>query len=410
MIPQESIIVVGGGLAGATAALEVRKLGHEGRVIVVADEEVPPYERPPLSKAYLRGESSIEDAFVRPIADYEANRIELLLGRRAVTIDPVARLLNLADGTTLPYGALLLATGAAPRPLLPTARRLSGVHYLRDARDADAIRAAAGSAGHISVVGGGWIGSEVAASLRQMGHEVTLVSNLPRPLERVLGAEVAQVYAEVHAEHGVRLVMGRMVGLEGDRGVEGVRLADGTRLPADLVVAGVGAAPRIELALRAGLETIDGAVAVDEHLRTSVPSIYAAGDVATAFHPRYGRHVRVEHWDNAIRQGKTAAANILGGREAYERVPYFYSDQFDLGMEYRGLAPGWDQVIVRGDVAARTFDAFWLADGRVVAAMNANRWDDGRALQRLVRSEARIDPQRLGNVDIPLDEVVPLAA
>jgi 3-phenylpropionate/trans-cinnamate dioxygenase ferredoxin reductase subunit len=410
MIPEESIVVVGGGLAGATAALEIRKLGHEGRVIVVADEEVPPYERPPLSKAYLRGESTIEDAFVRPMTDYEANGIELLLGRRAVTIDPVARVLNLADGTTLPYGALLLATGAAPRPLLPRAQRLSGVLHLRNVSDADAIREAAGAARRVAVVGGGWIGSEVAASLRQMGADVTLVSNLPRPLERVLGAEVAGVYAEVHAEHGVRLAIGRVVGLEGERAVEAVRLADGSRLPAELVVAGVGARPRVELALRAGLATIDGAVAVDEHLRTSVPSIYAAGDVATAFHPRYGRHVRVEHWDNAKRQGKTAAANMLGDRKAYERVPYFYSDQFDLGMEYRGLAPGWDQVVFRGDVAARTFDAFWLADGRVVAAMNANRWDDGRTLQRLVGSEARIDPRRLGDSEIPLDEVTPLAA
>ena len=410
MIAEESIVIVGGGLAGATAAFEIRKLGHEGRVIVVADEEIPPYERPPLSKAYLRGESTIDDAFVRPLADYEANGIELLLGKRAVTLDAVARVLNLADGVTLPYGALLLATGAAPRPLRSSGSRRAGVHYLRDARDADAIRQAAGSERRVAVVGGGWIGSEVAASLRQMGHDVTLVSNAPRPLERVLGPEVAEVYAGLHAERGVRLATGRVVGLEGDRGVKGVRLADGSRLPADLVVAGVGAAPRIELALRAGLETIDGAVAVDEHLRTSVPSIYAAGDVATAFHPRYGRHVRVEHWDNAIRQGKTAAANIVGGREAYERVPYFYSDQFDLGMEYRGFAPGWDQVVVRGDVTARTFDAFWLTDGRVVAAMNANRWDDGRALQRLVRSEARIDPQRLANLEIPLDEVMPLAA
>jgi 3-phenylpropionate/trans-cinnamate dioxygenase ferredoxin reductase component len=410
MIAAENVVIVGGGLAGATAAFEVRKRGHDGPVIVVAEEELPPYERPPLSKTYLRGESPITDAYVRPTADYEANEIELLLGRRAVTVDPFARVLNLADGATLPYGALLLATGAAPRPLRVPGDDLRGVQYLRTAGDADRIRQAAADARRTVVVGGGWIGSEVAASLCQLGHEVALVSNLARPLERVLGPEVASVYAGLHAEHGVQLRSGHVVELEGETSVEAVRLAGGMRLPADLVVVGVGAAPRIRLALRAGLETIEGAVAVDEHLRTSVPSIYAAGDVAAAWHPRYARHLRVEHWDNAIRQGKAAAANMLGEQEVYDRAPYFYSDQFDLGMEYSGLAGGWDQVVVRGDLAARAFDAFWLADGRVVAAMNANRWDDGTALRRLVNAHTRIDPQRLADIDIPLDEAVLAAA
>jgi len=404
MNARNDVVIVGGGLAGATAAFALRDGGFDGRVVIVAEEDRPPYERPPLSKGYLRGESSITDAYVRPVADYETNGIELLLNRRAVTLDAPARRLNLADGQTLAYDALLLATGSAPRPLSRGRAFLRGVHLLRDASDADALRAAAATADRIAVVGGGWIGSEVAASLRQLGHEVTLVTGGSRPLERVLGPEVAQVYAELHAAHGVRLVHGTVVDLEGDTAVQAVVLEDGRRIDADLVVVGVGAVPRIKLALRAGLETVDGAVATDEYLRTSVSSIYAAGDVAAAWHPRYGRHLRVEHWDNAIRQGRAAAANMLGAAKPYARTPYFYSDQFDLGMEYRGHASAWDRVVLRGDPVKREFDAFWLADGRVVAAMNANRWDDGKALRRLVESEARIDPDRLADADTPLAE------
>jgi 3-phenylpropionate/trans-cinnamate dioxygenase ferredoxin reductase subunit len=248
------------------------------------------------------------------------------------------------------------------------------------------------------------VGSEVAASLRQLGHDVSLISNLPRPLERVLGPEVADVYRALHLEHGVRLTHGHVSAIEGDQRADGVRLADGQRVPADLVIVGVGAAPRLQLALRAGLDTTAGGIAVDEYLRTSVPNIYAAGDVAAAWHPRFGRHVRVEHWDNAIRQGKAAAANILGANEPYARTPYFYSDQFDLGMEYRGYAPEWGRVVVRGDLGAREFHAFWLADGRVIAAMNANLWDDGAALKRLVESETRVDPSRLADPGVPLAE------
>jgi 3-phenylpropionate/trans-cinnamate dioxygenase ferredoxin reductase subunit len=403
MTGADGIVIVGGGLAGATAAFALRERGFEGRVAIVAEEDQPPYERPPLSKGYLRGESSIEDAYVRPAADYEANGIELMLGRRAVTLDAPGRRLNLADGETLTYGSLLLATGAAPRPLRSAQAFLRGVHVLRDASDADALRQAAARADRIAIVGGGWVGSEVAASLRQLGHDVTLVSNMARPLERVLGPEVADVYAGLHAARGVRLVHGHVAGLDGSAAVEAVRLSDGQVVPADLVVAGVGAAPRITLALRAGLATVEGAVAVDEHLRSSAPDVYAAGDVAAAWHPRYGRHLRVEHWDNAIRQGRTAAANMLGEEESYARTPYFYSDQFDLGMEYRGLATVWDEVVLRGDVGAREFDAFWLADGRVVAAMNANRWDDGKALRRLVESVARVDPARLADASTPLE-------
>lgn len=398
----DSVVIVGGGLAGASAAFELRNLRYDGRVTLIGDEQEPPYERPPLSKDYLRGEQPLANAYVRPLAEYEANGIELVRGRRAVTLDAPTRRVNLDDGTTLGYDALLIATGAAPRGLGSTRAFIEGVRYLRTAADADALRAAASGASAIAVIGGGWIGSEVAASLRQLGHDVTLISNLERPLERVLGPEVAEVYRSVHLENGVHLVHGHVSFIEGDQHVDGVRLSDGQRIGADLVVVGVGAAPRIKLATRAGLETREGAILTDEYLRTSVPSIYAAGDVALAWHPRFGRHVRVEHWDNAIHQGRAAARNMLGASEPYARTPYFYSDQFDVGMEYRGFAPEWGRVVTRGDLAARQFHAFWLSDGRVSAAMNVNLWDDGEELQRLVESEERVDLDRLADPTVPL--------
>ncbi len=253
-------------------------------------------------------------------------------------------------------------------------------------------------------IGGSYIGTEVAASLTQMGHAVTLVSDTDQPLERVLGPEIGAVYAELHRAHGVTIINGTVAAFEGERTVSAARLADGTRLPADLVVVGIGAIPRTKLALRGGLEIKQGGVAVDEYLRASVPSIYAAGDIAAAWHPRFGRHIRVEHWDNAIQQGLTAAANIAGANEPYTRTPYFYSDQYDLGMEYRGLATSSDEVVVRGDLAAREFHAFWLSGGRVVAAMNANLWDDGDELARLVDTGARVDGARLADPLVPLAE------
>ena len=398
----DSVVIVGGGLAGATAAFALRDRGFDGRITLVSQEQSAPYERPPLSKAYLRGESTLDQALVRPLADYAAHGIELLRGRRAVTLDPTIRQLNLDDGTNLTYDALLIATGAAPRHLGSTPASLAGVHYLRNVEDADAIRTAADNAKNIVVIGGGWIGSEVTASLRQLGHDVTHISAVPRPLERVLGPEVAEVYRQLHAEHGVRLVQGHVSFILGTGSVEEVRLTDGHGVPADLVVVGVGAVARLQLAMRGGLETAEGGIAVDEYLRSSVPNVYAAGDVAAAWHPRFGRHIRIEHWDNAIEQGKAAAANILGANEPYARTPYFFSDQFDLGMEYRGYAPEWGKVVVRGDLARREFLAFWLADDRVIAAMNANVWDQGDELQRLLESEERVDAARLADAGVPL--------
>jgi 3-phenylpropionate/trans-cinnamate dioxygenase ferredoxin reductase component len=385
----ESVVIVGGGMAGANAAFTLRKLGYEGRVLIVSAETELPYERPPLSKDYLRGESPLEKAYVRPARDYDAENIELLAGRTATAIDVANHRIELEDGSSLTYGALVLATGSEPRTLDLPAVDPSVVHYLRTAADADNIRSAAYEAKSATVIGGGWIGSEVAASLRQMGLDVTLVSRTPRPLERVLGPEIADVYRRLHEDNGVRIVQGN---------------AGEAPVGADIIVAGVGATPRLELAQRAGLRIRGGGLIVDEFLRTSAPDIYAIGDIASAWHPRLRRHIRVEHWDNAKRQGRAVAATIVGQGKPYERTPYFYSDQFDLGMEYRGFAPRWDQVVVRGDLKTREFDAFWLGDGKVIAAMNANRWDDAKELAAIVESGRPVEPHRLADTSVSLEE------
>jgi 3-phenylpropionate/trans-cinnamate dioxygenase ferredoxin reductase subunit len=398
----DRIIVIGGSLAGATAAFALRESGFTGQLTLIGEERHLPYERPPLSKGYLRGEEPAENALVRPAADYETHDITLVTGHRAVTIDRDTRTVELDDDRHLRYDGLILATGASPRRLSATRAYLPGVHYLRTLDHADAIRTAAASASRIVVIGGGWIGSEVAASLRQMDRPVTLVTNLQLPLERVLGEEVAEVYAALHLSHGVEIVAGHVMALVGDDRVTGVRLVNGRVLPADLVVAGVGAMPRSGLALRAGLTMAEGAVAVDEQLRSSDPAIFAAGDVAAAQHPRYGERIRVEHWDNAREQGRAAARNLLGAAEPYDRTPYFYSDQYDLGMEYRGRAVEWDRVVLRGDPAKREFLAFWLNRGRVVAAMNANVWDVGDDLAALVDAGARVAPDRLADDGVPI--------
>jgi 3-phenylpropionate/trans-cinnamate dioxygenase ferredoxin reductase subunit len=387
----DSVVIVGGGLAGASAAFTLRKLGYDGRVTIVSAESELPYERPPLSKEYLRGEKPLDKAYVRPATDYQAESVDLLRGQSATAIDPRTRRVNLDDGSSLAYGALVLATGSEPRRVDLPAIDPSRVHYLRTVADADDIKSAAQKAKSATIIGGGWIGTEVAASLCQLGLEVTLVSRTKRPLERVLGAEIAGVYRQLHEDRGVRFVEGSA----GDAPVDG-----------ELVVAGVGATSRLVLARQAGLRVRGGGVVVDEYLKTSAPDVYAIGDIANAWHPRLRRHIRVEHWDNAKRQGRAVAATILGQGEPYVRTPYFYSDQFDLGMEYRGFAPKWDQVVVRGDLAAREFDAFWLAKGRLIAAMNANRWDDAKALAALVDSGATVDAKRLADPTISLSEAV----
>jgi 3-phenylpropionate/trans-cinnamate dioxygenase ferredoxin reductase subunit len=397
MATEQTHIIVGAGLAGAKAAETLRAEGFDGRVIVVGAESERPYERPPLSKDYLRGEAEREKVYVHDAAFYAEHEIELRLGTNAAGLDPGRHELELESGERLGYDRLLLATGAEPRRLGIPGGDLDGVLYLRDVRDSDAIRERLGQGGRLVVVGAGWIGAEVAASARQRGMDVTVLDPLAVPLERVLGPEVGGVYRDLHTEHGVRLRMGTSVeAFVGRERVEGVRTGDGETIPCDFVVVGVGVEPRTALAERAGIAVEDG-VLVDEHLRTSAPDVFAAGDVANAWHPFFGARVRVEHWANALNQGPAAARSMLGGAEPYERLPYFFSDQYDAGMEYTGYAPTWDRVEFKGDPASREFIAYWMVEDRVIAAMSMNVWGVTDEIKRLIREA----PQGLAEAPAP---------
>jgi 3-phenylpropionate/trans-cinnamate dioxygenase ferredoxin reductase component len=364
-------VIVGAGLAGAKAAETLREEGYDGRVVLLGAEEERPYERPPLSKEYLRGEAERASAAVHEPGFYAEHDIELRTGTGVTGLDVGARELELESGERLPFDRLLLATGAEPRRLRVPGAELDGVHLLRTLADSDALRERLDMGGRLVVVGAGWIGSEVAASARQRGLDVTIVAPEAVPLERVLGLEVGGVYRDLHRDHGVELRMqAGVAAFEGAGRVERVRLQDGTAIVCDAVVAGVGAMPCTGLAEAAGL-AVENGVLVDGRLESSVSGIFAAGDVANHLHPALGR-LRVEHWDNALHQGPAAARAMLGSEEPYARTPYFFSDQYDVGMEYSGHPAGWDRVVLRGDPASFEFNAFWLAGDRVLAEMGVN--------------------------------------
>jgi 3-phenylpropionate/trans-cinnamate dioxygenase ferredoxin reductase component len=402
MTSDQTFVLVGASLAGAKAAETLRSEGFDGRLVMVGAEQQRPYERPPLSKDYLRGEVGREKVYVHDEGYYAEREIELLLGRTAEGLDTSSRQLRLDDGTRLDYDRLLLATGAEPRRLSIPGGELDGVLYLRSVEDSDALRERLDRGGSVVVVGAGWIGAEVAASARQRGLEVTLVEPASVPLERVLGTEVGSIYRDIHADHGVRMLLGTGVAaFEGAGAVERVRTSDGDGLDCDFVVVGVGVQPRTQLATAAGL-AVDNGILVDEQLATDAPGVFAAGDVANARHPLYGERIRVEHWANALHQGPVAARNMLGGSEPYDNVPYFFSDQYDVGMEYAGFARAWDRVVFRGDPASREFIAFWLVEDRVVAGMNVNVWDVTDTIQQLIRERVAVDDRRLADTDVPL--------
>ena len=387
---QQTFVIVGASLAGAKAAETLREQGFAGRLVLIGDEPERPYERPPLTKDYLRDESPREKAYVHAESFYAEHDIELLSGTAATALDPARKRVTLDDGHELGYDRLLLTTGAQPRRISIPGAELGGVYYLRTLADCDALRARLETAGAVVVIGAGWIGSEFAASARQRGSEVTIVEPASVPLERVLGPQVGGVYRDLHRDHGVTLLLGSGVAaFEGGEAVRRVRTDDGRSLDCDYVVVGIGAVPDARLAQGAGL-TVDDGIVVDERLCTSAPDVYAAGDVASAWHPFYGRHVRVEHWSNALNQGPAAARAMLGETVSYERIPYFFSDQYDVGMEYSGLATDWDQVVFRGDPASREFVAFWLREQRVVAGMNVNVWDVNEHVQALIRSRRAV--------------------
>jgi len=398
-----TFVIVGASLAGAKATEALRQEGFEGRVVLIGEEAARPYERPPLSKKYLRGEADRSTVYVHDESFYDEQAIELRAGSRASGIDAGAAEVVLDDGSRLGYDALLLATGAEPRRLPVPGADLDGVYYLRTLDDSDRLRAAISAAGRVVVIGAGWIGSEVAASAREMGAGVAVVEMAHLPLERIMGPEVGRVYRDLHTSHGVDLHFG--VGVEalvGSSAVSGVRLADGTTVEGDMVVVGVGVAPRVELAESAGL-TVDNGIVVDDRLRTSAANIYAAGDVANAWHPLFRTRLRVEHWANALNQGPAAARNMLGADRPYDRIPYFFSDQYDFGMEYSGHAPRWERVVFRGQPDKGEFIAFWLdGEGRVLAGMNANIWDVTGPIQDLVRARRPVDVDRLTDPEVPL--------
>jgi 3-phenylpropionate/trans-cinnamate dioxygenase ferredoxin reductase component len=401
-------IIVGASLTGAKAAETLRQNGFEGRIVVIGAEDERPYERPPLSKDYLRGEVEREKVYVHDEGFYAEHDIELRLGREAVRLDTSNNELELDDGDRLRYDRLLLATGAEPRRLSMRGADLDGVFYLRSVEDSDTLRKRLDGGGSVVVVGAGWIGSEVAASARQRGLEVTVVEPASVPLERVLGAELGGVYRDIHTDHGVRMLLGTGVeAFEGYPAVERVRTDDGRELECDFVVVGVGVEPRTRLAAEAGI-AVDNGVVVDAQLQASVPGVFAAGDVANAHHPFYSEHIRVEHWANALNQGPAAARNMLGQRDPYERLPYFFSDQYDVGMEYTGFARSWDRVVFRGDPATREFVAFWLVEDRVVAGMNVNVWDVTDPIKRLISARVAVDDRTLSDADVPLEELAPV--
>ncbi|NEB04295.1 FAD-dependent oxidoreductase [Streptomyces sp. SID13726] len=416
----QTFVIVGGGLAGAKAAETLRTEGFTGRVILICDERDHPYERPPLSKGFLLGKEERDSVFVHEPAWYAQNDIELHLGETVDAIDRTAKTVRFGeDGTVVRYDKLLLATGAEPRRLDIPGTDLAGVHHLRRLAHAERLKgvlAALGrDNGHIVIAGGGWIGLEVAAAAREYGAEVTVVEPQATPLHAVLGPELGNLFAELHREHGVRFHFGaKLTEIVGQDGmVLAARTDDGEEHPAHDVLAAVGAAPRIALAEAAGLEIADrahgGGVVVDERLRTSDPDIHAAGDVASFHHALFDTRLRVEHWANALNGGPAAARAMLGQDLAYDRVPYFFSDQYDLGMEYSGWAPPgtYDEVVIRGDAGKREFIAFWLKDRRVLAGMNVNVWDVTDPIQQLIRTKTQVNTESLADPHVPLESLVP---
>ena len=405
MTTTRTVAIVGASLAGAKAAEAARDAGFDGRVVLIGEETVAPYERPPLSKGVLRGDVEIDSALVHGDGFYAEHDIELVT-ERVTALDDVSRRLELAAGPAVPFDVAILATGAAPRKLDVPGATLPGVHYLRTAEDALRLRDAIRGATRVAVIGAGWIGSEVAASARQMGADVVLVDPGPVPLHRVLGDKIGGVFRQLHADNGVELRLGTGVReLRGAKAVEEVVLDDGRVEGADVVVVGVGVTPRVELAANSFGFRVDNGILVDQHLATNVEGIYAAGDVANAWHPHYKRHLRVEHWANALNQGVTAGRNAVGNQDVYTRLPYFFSDQYDLGMEYVGHGQPGDAVVVRGDLDAREFIAFWHDHGAVTAAMNVNVWDVVDDLKAIITEGRSLDPARLADPGVSLTDL-----
>jgi 3-phenylpropionate/trans-cinnamate dioxygenase ferredoxin reductase subunit len=405
MTTQPSFIIVGGGLAGAIAAQTLREEGFDGRITLLGEEPHRPYERPPLSKEYLQGKADRDSIFAHPEPWYAEHAVELRLGTAVTSFDPAARTVTTATGVQLGYDKLLLTTGSTPRRLSVPGADLDGVHYLRNVDDSERINAGFARAQRVVIIGAGWIGLETAAAARNAGLDVTLLEHAELPLLRVLGPETAPIFADLHRDHGVDLRCQVAVAeLTGRKGVvTGVILSDGSRIDADMVLVGVGITPNIQLAADAGLE-VDNGILVDEHLRTADLNIFAAGDVANAYNPRLDRHIRVEHWANARRQGAIAGKAMLGQDAVDARPSYFFTDQYDLSMEYTGdIGPsGYDKVVFRRYPEPGQVIVFWLSERRVQAGMNINIWDVADDIERLVQSSHPVNTDDLADPGAPL--------
>lgn len=412
-------VIVGASLAGAKAAETLRAEGFTGRVVLIGAESERPYERPPLSKGYLQGTDPRDKIYVHDPDWYAEHNVELWLGRTVTGLDPAGHSI-VVDGTErLGYDKLLLATGSRARRLATPGSEFEGVLSLRTAEEADALLAALRTGGEVLIVGAGWIGLEVAAAARHYGCGVTVIARDRAPLRRVLGDEVAQIFRDLHEANGVRFHFEMGVhefGADVDGHVRSAVLDDHSEHAADLVVMGVGIQPAVELALAAGL-AVDNGIVTDAKLRTSDHDIYACGDVASSFRPSLGRHLRVEHWSNALDGGPAAARSMLGQDVTYDPVPYFFTDQYGphpgVGMEYAGFVEpgGYDQVVFRGDHtiwadSSPEFIAFWVKDGRVLAGMNVNVWDVQDDIQALVRSGHSVDLAKLADPQVPLGELL----
>jgi 3-phenylpropionate/trans-cinnamate dioxygenase ferredoxin reductase subunit len=400
-----TFVIVGAGMAGGKAVETLREEGFDGDVVLIGAEPERPYERPPLSKDYLRGETERSGPYLQEEGWYADNGVTLRTGVRAERIDLSARAVVLEGGEQVAYDRLLLTTGAQPKRLPLPGADLDGVHVLRTFADSDAIRAILErGSGHLAVIGAGWIGCEVAASARQKGLDVTVIEPLELPLLRVLGPDLGAFYRDVHAAQGVKMLLGTGVeAIEGSGRAERVRTSGGDTIDCDAVVMGVGVAP--DIALADGVLDVDNGILVDAGLRTSADGVFAAGDVANHDHPVLRERIRVEHWANALEQGPVAARAMLGQDVVYDKVPYFFSDQYDVGMEYAGNARPEDEVVFRGSVGSGEFIAFWLRGGRVTAGMNVNVWDVNEHIQELARSGAEVDRKRLTDTDVELAEV-----
>jgi 3-phenylpropionate/trans-cinnamate dioxygenase ferredoxin reductase subunit len=395
-------VILGASLAGATAAITLREEGADGDVILIGAEPQPPYERPPLSKAYLRGEVPFDKALVRPAAFYAEHGIQTMFGTRARRIDPSARVVELEDHRRVSFDALLIATGGRNRTVSIPGVELEGIYSLRTIQDADRIRAEMIAGRRAVVVGMGFIGSEVAASLRQKGLDVVVIDPSKTPLFRVLGEDVGQTIAKLHRDHGVRMIFEDTVAaFEGTRRVGCVVTKAGRRVECDFAVLGIGIEPAVEALADSGIH-VDNGVVVDEYCQTNVSGIYAAGDVANHYHPVFDRRIRVEHWQNAIKQGAAAARNMLGRRIAYDEIHWFWSEQYDANLQYAGFHTQWEQLVVRGRLESASYLACYVNAGRIDAAVGLNRAKELRRIMPLIKARRPVNLERLRDESVDL--------